>query len=50
MNPNYTQKDLQLMYQDYISHDLDSDDPIGSFIHRNAVRLGLRQPGMISVG
>ncbi|KAJ8319803.1 hypothetical protein KUTeg_001390 [Tegillarca granosa] len=45
MNPNYTQKDLQLMYQDYISHDLGSDDPIGSFIHRHAVRLGLRQPG-----
>jgi len=48
MNPHYTQKDLKLMYEDFHTRDVGhSDDPLGAFIHRHAVRLGLREPGNI---
>lgn len=40
MNPHYTERDLRLMQEEFMNFDLDqSDDPIGSFIHRKVNQL-----------
>ncbi|XP_067658786.1 uncharacterized protein [Haliotis asinina] len=40
MNPLYTQRDLQQMYAEYQQLDVHHIDPLGSFLTRQAARLG----------
>ena len=45
MHPNYTQRDLAIMEQDF-HRDFENkyDDPIAAFIDHHAVRLGILSP------
>lgn len=46
MNPYYTQRHLGEMFTDYQELDVGrSSDPLGAFINRYAVKLGLRNLG-----
>lgn len=48
MNPLFTQRDLQDMHDDFVSNFIDqSNDPLGTFIQQHAVRLGLKQQGIL---